>query len=213
MSIELLLGIVIFGGVVMLVHCRRIQSDVAWLKSKFMSEREKGIRLPHELRRLAPLCFFPLADTADELMRMYDATEEEWTRKLNELEHLELIELKAFAATAPPPDWAFHPSDALNDALKRWAVAVHKLNTVGKWQKLFTKVFLEVLNGKLSIEDAEESFTDVSQFRLSLIEEFKASDGIDDSETANSVEQLFNHRASFWEAGARRRRLESLLSS
>lgn len=192
MSTEfIVMGVIVLGlGLAILNHCRKIRSDLEWLQARFVSERGRHIDLASEFEKLAPLCFLPLADVANEIRRASDAMAEEFDRTLRYWERLELKELEAFAVTKASYDKPFVPSQDLKGALKRWSVVRHKVNVVSEWESLFRDVFLSLMSGKLNVTDAKQRLKDVKQLVLFDIDSGR------DPEAEKIVEEIFKEWTS-----------------
>ena len=200
--------VIVCLGISILNRCNKILAAVEWLQQRFMSKSPgTGIasrfNLAHEFfsmkEQLAPLFFMPLADIAGEIKRMGDNITEAFDKTLKDLDRIEVKEMEDFAATNPPDGKAFIPSDNLKRALKAWSIERYKMNVVEEWTNLLKDVYLDLLNAKISIKEAEEKLNCVSSLGLHLR-----------VEVDHKFEEIFNRHASSWEAEKWRNHLDFL---
>jgi len=172
-----------------------------WLRSRFISESGTPIdlnqifkQLSHESGQLAPLYFLPFSDKANEIKQARVSVIKEFNETLDRLERFELKEMDAFNAKSPPEGESFIPSNFLESTLEKQAVVVYKNRLVANWESLFSRVLVDLLGGKSTIENAEGELQQIDYSELYFIGRGR------NEEATKDIEETYNSFASNWES-------------
>jgi len=162
-------------------------------------------------RALAPLRLWPLADAANDIVAADDEQDRAFEEKMKEYQRWEQAELEAFAKTTPPDysDQAFTPSESLKRTLQGFALQWYKRDAVAGWKDLFREVYIELLSGKITPEEAGGKLEKVDTIDLRLADLDLFADKLDNA-AKDRIQEIYDLHASKWDAAHWRARLDHL---
>ena len=200
--------ILIFISLAILKRCNEIYSDVERLQDRYF----------RDIEQLSPLFFMPFKREANDISEAIDSAKRQFDWANDNFERNELREMKAFAATNPSSEMPFPPSHNLKRALETWSIANQNMIVASNWGGMFQDVFVALLQGRLTIEEARSNLTfdpyAIKQFHVSKLMDIHDWDMEIEHrpETENSVKikESFNDCASRWNAERWRNRLGDL---
>ncbi len=194
---EFLLWILVIMVSIVLYKIYLMDKRINWLKEIFISpyNYENVVNIPQEIFKLkdglAPLFYLPLVQEARLLNDLDKRAEEEYYKHISLLNKAELMELEKFAQSGASYDESFQGSDHLRELVKEWAHTLINSNRVTEWKELYIQTLMDVLSGKVTVEQANKQLSHMGHHIFILHEH----------QDEESVAEIYNSHVEIWTAG------------
>lgn len=195
--LQTLLWIIFLLMVVILYKIHSMDKRISFLKEIFIYRSpfngfENIVNIPQEISSLkellSPLFFLPLRFAASQLINLKTRVDDEFDRQNKLLTQQKLSEMERFAQSGSPSE-PFPASDSLKRTLREWAVALNKVGQVNRWKEEYTQLFVDIMSGKITIEQAEKSLAKIGVPSLVL------------DKNESGINELYDYEAEKWQAG------------
>ncbi len=118
--------------------------------------------IPQEILNLkeqfSPLIYLPFRWEATHLTHIKTEAEKKSLVLLKRFYREEFLEMERFSLSGSATE-AFVASDSLKGILRKCAAALAELGQVNKWEEEYTQMLVDVMSGKVTIEEAKKSLS------------------------------------------------------